>query len=844
MNRRDFLKLSAAFGAAFAAGGVPYVFNRISPSKKLRFAEKIPSICLYCSAQCRVNNFRKNGRFISIKGENSSALCPRGLSIPGILNSSESGFKIKRKNSSSWENLGINDAVDFSAMKIKEIRDRDFQSTENGFIVNNLKTIASVMGSSLSNEEAYYITKFMRTLGILYHGSETLLSHDSASECLKDAFGLSASHTDIESINDSCVMLIFGADIAMNNPSLVPHILKAKKKGTFIICVDPVSTHTSSLADIHVRIAPGTDYFFLGALINYLLKNSLENKDFLLNHTDASFLTDSILGGAYRLDERGYPESDDSMRKDNSVLRLLSKELASYTPETAVSTCGIEAGIFLAVSEKISMCNGKTKFLSSIFGGSFCDNSRGFSSAWLLSVLHILGGNVSLPNAGIIWLKSGGNEQGVFDFASGWAEYPGMIPLPDLGSRNPESDAKTYERNNTSQYDTSIRADFSNSVSALMRAFYTSGNDVMRDSFEYIPKRFGRITTDDFNYKSASGFFSAYFFSGIDASASVFYDLMKNALKADFVFISSDSPDSAKLIDSLGSSAADIILFTTKNRSAKKGSFTDSFRRIKNIRGFGDDPAESDFFTALADKTIKLYESKDGRFPDPLIKSRLRIQSDFIEAMRSEISGISEGKNVKSFSGASDEKLICANRLYAGYAEGSDFQKDYFWPQNRRALFFSSEYIPSDSVHYKNYEKNNSKAVFDFKTVPFASIVSSFLKLNNPYDAFYSVKNNSGILVIPSGDRISSMPSEALCSDMFGLPVAEIPSYFSDVPNYSKIILKSGDKQVVCLVLKKNNSKEIKAGDRTLYPVKLYAYGGFYPRPDYRIFYAEIVKGV
>ncbi|HPM34010.1 MAG TPA: molybdopterin-dependent oxidoreductase, partial [Spirochaetota bacterium] len=420
MNRRDFLKLSAAFGAAFAAGGVPYVFNRISPSKKLRFAEKIPSLCLYCSVQCRVNNYRKNGRFISIKGENSSALCPRGLSIPGILNSSESGFKIKRKNSSSWENISINDAVEFSATKIKEIRDRDFQSTENGFIVNNLKTIASVMGSSLSNEEAYYITKFMRTLGILYHGSETLLSHDSASECLKDAFGLSASHTDIESIDDSCVMLIFGADIAMNNPSLVPHILKAKKKGTFIICVDPVSTYTSSLADIHVRIAPGTDYFFLGALINYLLKNSFENKEFLLNHTDASFITDSILGGAYRLDERGYPESDDSLRKDNSVLSLLSKEFTSYTPEAAVSTCGIDAGIFLAVSEKISMCNGKTKFLSSVFGGSFCDNSRGFSSAWLLSVLHILGGNVSLPNAGIVWLKSGGNEQGVFDFAPGW----------------------------------------------------------------------------------------------------------------------------------------------------------------------------------------------------------------------------------------------------------------------------------------------------------------------------------------------------------------------------------------------------------------------------------------
>ena len=101
----------------------------------------------------------------------------------------------------------------------------------------------------------------------------------------------------------------------------------------------------------------------IGLLLSY--EHTAENKEFLLNHTDASFLTDSVMGGVYRMDERGYPESDDSMRRENSVLSLLSKELASYTPEAAVSTCGIDAEIFLAVSEKVSMCNGKTKFLSS-----------------------------------------------------------------------------------------------------------------------------------------------------------------------------------------------------------------------------------------------------------------------------------------------------------------------------------------------------------------------------------------------------------------------------------------------------------------------------------------------
>ncbi|MBP7902244.1 MAG: hypothetical protein KA015_05460, partial [Spirochaetes bacterium] len=506
--------------------------------------------------------------------------------------------------------------------------------------------------------------------------------------------------------------------------------------------------------------------------------------------------------------------------------------------------CGIAAEVFLAVSEKISMCNGSTKFLSSVFGGSFCDNSRGPSSAWLISVLHILGGNLSLPNAGISWIKSGGNEQGVFDFTPGWTEFPGMIPLPDLASRNPESDAKTYERNNTSQYEASILADFSNSVSALMRAFYTSGNDVLRDSFEYIPKRFGQITTDDFNSKSAAGLFSAYFLSGIDVSSSVFADLLKNAAKSDFVFISSDSSDAVKVLDSLGSVEADIILFTPKNRCSKKGSFTDSFRRIKAMQGFGDGPAESDFFTALADKTIKLYESSDGRFPDALIKSRLRIKSDFTESMRSEISGIADGKKVKSFSAAAEKKLICANRLYSGYAEKDDYSNDYFWPQNRRAAFLSSEHVSEDSARYKDYEKNNSKFIFDCKLIPFASLVSRFGKFPITAEGIYSSAGVSDILVIPSADRISSMPAGALCSDIFGITVAEIPASFSEIKNYSRIILKRGDEQIECLVLKKNDSKEIISGGKTLYPVKIYGQSGNFHRLNSRIFFAEIVKGV
>lgn len=64
-------------------------------------------------------------------------------------------------------------------------------------------------------------------------------------------------------------------------------VMEAKKRGAKIIHVDPRFTRTSALADSHVALRAGSDIAFLGGLINHVLQNGLEFRDYIVAYTNA-----------------------------------------------------------------------------------------------------------------------------------------------------------------------------------------------------------------------------------------------------------------------------------------------------------------------------------------------------------------------------------------------------------------------------------------------------------------------------------------------------------------------------------------------------------------------------
>ena len=65
-------------------------------------------------------------------------------------------------------------------------------------------------------------------------------------------------------------------------------VMEAKARGAKVIHVDPRFTRTSALADTYVPLRAGTDIVLLGGVINHVLQNELDFRDYVVAYTNAA----------------------------------------------------------------------------------------------------------------------------------------------------------------------------------------------------------------------------------------------------------------------------------------------------------------------------------------------------------------------------------------------------------------------------------------------------------------------------------------------------------------------------------------------------------------------------
>ncbi len=95
-------------------------------------------------------------------------------------------------------------------------------------------------------------------------------------------------------------------------------VMEAKARGATIIHVDPRFTRTSAMADIHIPLRAGTDIALLGALINYVLAEGKEFREYVVAYTNAGtilsekFLDTEDLDGLFSGFDEGTHQYDTS----------------------------------------------------------------------------------------------------------------------------------------------------------------------------------------------------------------------------------------------------------------------------------------------------------------------------------------------------------------------------------------------------------------------------------------------------------------------------------------------------------------------------------------------------
>lgn len=143
-------------------------------------------------------------------------------------------------------------------------------------------------GGSLTNEEAYLLGKFARvalqTKYIDYNGRFCMAAASSAAQ---KTFGIDRGLTNgLDEIVQARCIILAGTNIAECQPTLIPYFSKAKQRGAFIIAIDPRETETTALADLHLRIKPGTDAALANGILKIIVDNEMVNQQFIQERTN------------------------------------------------------------------------------------------------------------------------------------------------------------------------------------------------------------------------------------------------------------------------------------------------------------------------------------------------------------------------------------------------------------------------------------------------------------------------------------------------------------------------------------------------------------------------------
>jgi len=154
----------------------PFSLQSLAKASRLRGATVTEGICPYCAVGCGQLIFSKDRQIIDIEGDPDSPvsgghLCPKGANAYQLAVNSHRVTQVlyRAPHSDRWETRTMEWALEQIAQRVKATRDADFAThDERGALLNSLRTIGTLGGATIDNEENYLIKKlFCGGLGVV-----------------------------------------------------------------------------------------------------------------------------------------------------------------------------------------------------------------------------------------------------------------------------------------------------------------------------------------------------------------------------------------------------------------------------------------------------------------------------------------------------------------------------------------------------------------------------------------------------------------------------------------------------------------------------------------------------
>jgi anaerobic selenocysteine-containing dehydrogenase len=119
-------------------------------------------------------------------------------------------------------------------------------------------------------------------------GASRLLAGTVCDTCCEEAWNVTVGPVggaDPESVDDSDLIVSWGADLVATNVHFWARVEAAKKRGVKLVVIDPRRSRTATQADFHLPIGIGTDAALALGIMHILARDGLVDRDYIAAHT-------------------------------------------------------------------------------------------------------------------------------------------------------------------------------------------------------------------------------------------------------------------------------------------------------------------------------------------------------------------------------------------------------------------------------------------------------------------------------------------------------------------------------------------------------------------------------
>ncbi|MBY6241101.1 formate dehydrogenase subunit alpha [Methylosinus sp. Sm6] len=347
---------------------------------------------------------------------------------------------IRDKATDPWRVVSWEEAIAFAADRFKKIIE-----------THGKRSVGVITSSRCSNEETYLVQKLTRA-GFGNNNTDTCarVCHSPTGYGLNQAFGTSAGTQDFDSVDDSDVILVIGANPTDAHPVFGSRMKKRLREGAKLIVVDPRridlvrSPHIE--ANHHLALKPGTNVAIVTSLAHVIVKEGLVNEAFVRERCDWDEFQD---WAAFVSDDRNSPEE---------VEKLSGVPAEDIRAAARLYATGGRAAIY--------------------YGLGVTEHSQGSTTVMAIANLAMATGNLGRRGVGVNPLRGQNNVQGSCDMGSFPHELPGYRHVSNDAVREAFEQAWGVTLDNEpglripNMFDAAIAGEF--------RGLYCQGEDILQ----------------------------------------------------------------------------------------------------------------------------------------------------------------------------------------------------------------------------------------------------------------------------------------------------------------------------------------------------------------------------